>query len=136
METETETAAAFTYKEKWAIELTRANALERQILMASPERTEAEESFIQQLKTATSDNRTLLARVWELEEQNKHFLTEIIDLHREYQKTDCPGCDGKGWTVETQLCDYPSRLDPMTPAEEEVDVTCEDCCGSGKEWGV
>ena len=64
------------------------------------------------------------------------FLEEIKDLHREYQPDDCKGCGGTGTVMDTVLCDYPSRLDPMVPAEKQVEIDCEDCLGTGKEWGV
>ena len=64
------------------------------------------------------------------------FLQEITFLHGEYVDTDCENCDGAGTTTDTVLANYPSRLDPMVPAEETVTVTCEVCLGTKKEWGI
>ena len=69
-------------------------------------------------------------------EQRDEFLVEITDLHREYVEKDCDECNGKGTVEDTILANYPSRLDPMVPAEETVTVTCDVCLGTKKEWGV
>tara|TARA_R110000765_G_scaffold271943_3_gene370720 strand:+ start:2330 stop:2914 length:585 start_codon:yes stop_codon:yes gene_type:complete len=65
-----------------------------------------------------------------------YLLEEITDYHREYGEKDCDTCDGEGEIEISVTCDYPSRMDSFVPAERIELDTCEDCRGTGKEWGM
>jgi len=99
------------------------------------------EKVAKQLATVTDARdatiKRLTARLLDVSARRDDFLQEITALHLEdTQRKDCDECGGTGTTEDTVLANYPSRLDPMTPAEETVTVTCEECLGTKKEWGV
>lgn len=71
-----------------------------------------------------------------LRDERDHFLETITDLHREHAEKDCPGCDGTGEVEVSVTCNYPSAHDAFVPAERMELDTCEDCLGTGKEWGI
>ena len=152
METETETAAAFTYKEKWAIELTRANALERQIRMMQNPATTLPRTWV----ACLSENESLRAKVagldreverrtaWikgQLDEvlaERDHYMNEISALHLEYgdRMEACQECDGAGTVTESVQMNYPCSWDEWTPAEVPYESVCSRCLGTKKEWMV
>ncbi len=79
----------------------------------------------------------LRGEVEELHAKCAEYLAEIKALHHEfrgYYLDDCKDCDGKGEVEEVVTCDYPSRLDPMQPAEETIIVKCPRCHGTKMEW--
>jgi hypothetical protein len=65
---------------------------------------------------------------------NERLMDEIRSLHLEYVEEKCENCRGYQLVEETVLCNYPSRLDPMTPAEETIEVPCPDCDATGRVW--
>ncbi len=78
--------------------------------------------------------KNLRGEVEELRDTCVEFLDEIIALHLEYVKADCDECMGVGKVGRVVVCDYPSRLDPMQPAEETIVIDCPRCHGTKMEW--
>ena len=103
--------------------------------MASPERTESEQSFINQLERANSRVRWLETKVADLREQNVHFLKEIRGLHLEYVTELCDTCNGSGVVTEIEW-GTTSNSQALSPPEIPVEVECDACVGTKKEWMV
>jgi hypothetical protein len=98
--------------------------------------TDLERNQMAQIHFLTSDLAAAKAATKSALSDRDNFLEEIKAFHLEYGKEDCTTCDGKGEVEVSVTCDYPSARDPMVPAERMELDTCEDCLGTGKEWGI
>ena len=101
-------------------------------MMTKPERTESEQSFINQLERANSRVRFLETKVADLHEQNAHFLKEIRGLHLEYASELCEECNGNG--VVSEMFTGLGGYHDLTPPEHAEEVECSRCLGSRREW--
>ena len=104
-------------------------------MMTKPERTEAEESFILQLRAAQITIRQLETKVADLREESARYLAEVRALHLEYVTELCDTCNGSGVVTEIEW-GTTSNSQALSPPEIPVEVVCDACLGTRKEWGV
>ena len=105
--------------------------------MIDLQRTEAEESFIQQLERANSRLRWYESKVYDLREESARYLAEVRALHLEYgdKMETCQECDGSGVVTEIEW-GTTSNSQALSPPEIPVEVECDACVGTKREWMV